>query len=93
MSSVAVIYITEIKNIQSGSGLELESPAVYSGVLLLGYSDKSELRMYWLRLSRPASMCIVSSGLVGCGLRLRIPDVSPATVAGFFRGGCFNCCF
>jgi hypothetical protein len=38
--------------------------------------------IYWLRLSRPASMYMVSSVLVGRGLRLQIPDVSPATVAG-----------
>ena len=31
--------------------------------------------------------------LLGRDLRLQIPDVSPATVAGIFRGGCFNCCF
>jgi hypothetical protein len=48
--------------------------------------------MYWFRLSWPVSMYTVSSGLVGHDLRLQIPDVSPATVPGIFRGGCFNCC-
>ena len=38
-------------------------------------------------------MYMVSSGLVGRGLRLQIPEVSPASVAGIFRGGCLNCCF
>ena len=33
-----------------------------------------------------------SSGLAGRVLRLDIPDVFPATVAGIFRGGCFSCC-
>ena len=50
-------------------------------------------RMCWLRLSRLASMYTVPSGLVGRGLRLRVPDVSPASVAGIFRGGCLSCRF
>ena len=39
------------------------------------------------------SVYMVSSGLVGRGLRLRIPDVSTAYVADIFRGGCSNCWF
>ena len=38
------------------------------------------LQVYLLRLSRPASMYVVSSGLVDRGLRLWIPDVPPSTV-------------
>ena len=49
--------------------------------------------MYWLSLSRPASIYMVSSGLVGRDFRLRVPDVSPAYVAGLFKGDCFNCSF
>jgi hypothetical protein len=30
------------------------------------------------------------SGLEGRGLRLQIPDVSPVSVGGIFRCGCFN---
>jgi hypothetical protein len=37
--------------------------------------------MYRFRLSRPASMYMLSFGLVGRGLRLQIPDVLPASVA------------
>ena len=35
-------------------------------------------------------MYMVFFGLVGRGLRLWVPDVSPASVAGIFKGGCFN---
>ena len=33
---------------------------------------------------------MVSSGLVGHGLRLQIPEVSPVSVMGIFRGDCFG---
>ena len=36
---------------------------------------------------------MVSSGLMGYGLRLQIPDVSSAYVSGIFRSGGFNYCF
>ena len=45
-------------------------------------NSQETLLLYWFRLSRPASMYMMSSGLVGRGLRLQIPDISPASVAG-----------
>ena len=35
---------------------------------------------------------MASSGLVVRVLRLKIPGVSPASMADIFRGGCFSCC-
>ena len=43
--------------------------------------------MYCLGLSRPRQCNMVSYGLMGRGLSLRIPEFSPAPVAGIFRGG------
>ena len=43
--------------------------------------------MYWFRLSRPGSMYMLSSELMGLGFRLQISDNSPASMAGIFRGG------
>ena len=47
--------------------------------------------MYWFWLSRPASMYMVSSGLVGRGFRLQIPEALPETMAVTSEDACYRC--